>query len=347
MLTDGSLCDAKFEAGARETEMARRRLERPQCVERKVRKLGPAPHLADPSFSYACPQNGSFVKTVACRHFAATARRNCNDHEKKFQLGLGTALVAAALTIRPGAIRASIADQHLLDEIKRIERESGGRLGVCVIDTATGVRHAHRGDERFPMCSTFKVLAAAAVLAQVDARAEKGSCAANKYDASALTTYSPVTEKHAGDGMTLAELCDAAVTLSDNTAANLLLASIGGPAGLTSFVRSLDDLFTRLDRNEPTLNEALPSDPRDTTTPNAMASTLQALILGTKALSAGSRAQLTAWMINNKTGDTRLRAGLAKDWRVGDKTGPDRRAPATTSPCSGHPTGRPWSSRRT
>jgi beta-lactamase class A len=239
---------------------------------------------------------------------------------RQFQLGLGTALVAAALTIRPGAIRASIADQHLLDEIKRIERESGGRLGVCVIDTATGVRHAHRGDERFPMCSTFKVLAAAAVLAQVDAGKEQLSRRIS-YDASALTTYSPVTEKHAGDGMTLAELCDAAVTLSDNTAANLLLASIGGPAGLTSFVRSLDDLFTRLDRNEPTLNEALPSDQRDTTTPNAMASTLQALILGTKALSAGSRAQLTAWMINNKTGDTRLRAGLAKDWRVGDKTG--------------------------
>ena len=239
---------------------------------------------------------------------------------RQFQLGLGTALVAAALTIRPGAMRASIADQHLLDEIKRLERESGGRLGVCVIDTATGVRHAHRGDERFPMCSTFKVLAAAAVLAQVYAGKEHLS-RRRSYDASALTTYSPVTEKHAGNGMTLAELCDAAVTLSDNTAANLLLALIGGPAGLTSFVRSLDDQFTRLDRNEPTLNEALPGDPRDTTTPNAMASTLQALILGTKALSAGSRAQLTAWMINNKTGDTRLRAGLAKDWRVGDKTG--------------------------
>ena len=239
---------------------------------------------------------------------------------RQFQLGLGTALVAAALTIRPGAMRASVADQHLLDEIKRLERESGGRLGVCVIDTATGVRHAHRSDERFPMCSTFKVLAAAAVLAQVDGGKEQLSRRIS-YDASALTTYSPVTEKHAGNGMTLAELCDAAVTLSDNTAANLLLALIGGPAGLTSFVRSLGDQFTRLDRNEPTLNEALPGDPRDTTTPNAMASTLQALILGTKALSAGSRAQLTAWMINNKTGDTRLRAGLAKDWRVGDKTG--------------------------
>jgi beta-lactamase class A len=239
---------------------------------------------------------------------------------RQFQLGLGSALVATALTIRPRAMRASIADQQLLDEIKRLERESGGRLGVCVIETATGSRHAHRGDERFPMCSTFKALAAAAVLAQVDAGKEQLSRRIS-YDASALTTYSPVTEKHVGGGMTLTELCDAAVTISDNTAANLLLASIGGPAGLTSFVRGLDDKFTRLDRNEPTLNEALPDDPRDTTTPNAMASTLQTLIVGTKALSPPSRAQLTDWLIGNKTGDMRLRAGLAKDWRVADKTG--------------------------
>jgi beta-lactamase class A len=239
---------------------------------------------------------------------------------RQFQLGLGTALIATALTIRPGAMRASIADQQFIDEIQRLERESGGRLGVCVVETATGARHGHRGDERFPMCSTFKALAAAAVLAQVDAGKEQLSRRIS-YDASALTTYSPVTEKHVGNGMTVAELCDAAVTVSDNTAANLLLATIGGPAGLTSFARSLDDQFTRLDRNEPTLNEALPDDPRDTTTPNAMASTLQTLILGTKALSAPSREQLTAWLIRNKTGDTRLRAGFAKNWRIGDKTG--------------------------
>lgn len=239
---------------------------------------------------------------------------------RQFQLGLGTALVATALTIRPRAMRASIADQQWLDEIKRLERESGGRLGVCVIKAATGARHSYRGDERFPMCSTFKALAAAAVLAQVDAGKERLSRRIG-YDASALVTYSPVTEKHVGNGMTVAELCDAAITLSDNTAANLLLASIGGPAGLTSFARGLDDQFTRLDRNEPTLNEALPDDPRDTTTPNAMASTLQTLILGTRALSTPSREQLTAWLIGNKTGDTRLRAGFAKDWRIGDKTG--------------------------
>ena len=171
------------------------------------------------------------------------------------------------------------------------------------------------------MCSTFKVLAAAAILARVDAGNEQLTRRII-FDASALVVNSPVTEKRVGgDGMTLAEICDAALTRSDNTAGNLLLAGIGGPPGLTAFARGLGDQVTRLDRDEPSLNEALPDDPRDTTTPNAMASNLQALILGTTALSAASREQLTAWLIANKTGDTRLRAGFAKDWRIGDKTG--------------------------
>jgi beta-lactamase class A len=240
---------------------------------------------------------------------------------RQFQLGFGTGLIATALSGRPKAARASTANQQLTDEIKRLERESGGRLGVCVLDTATDTRHVHRGDERFPMCSTFKVLAAAATLARVDAGKEQLTRRIT-FDASALIVNSPVTEKHAGGaGMTLAEICDAAVTRSDNTAANLLLAGIGGPPGLTTFARNLGDQVTRLDRDEPSLNEALPDDPRDTTTPNAMVSNLRALILGTTALSAASREQLTAWLIANKTGDTRLRAGFAKDWRIGDKTG--------------------------
>ncbi|MCK1639053.1 class A beta-lactamase [Bradyrhizobium sp. 157] len=240
---------------------------------------------------------------------------------RQFQLGFGTALIATALCIRPKAMRASIAGQRLIDEIKRLESESGGgRLGVCVLETATGTRHVHRGDERFPMCSTFKVLAAAGILARVDAGSEHLTRRIT-YNASALVVNSPVTEKHVNDGMTLAEICEAAVTRSDNTAGNLLLAGIGGPPGLTAFARSLGDQVTRLDRNEPSLNEALPDDPRDTTTPNAMASNLQTLILGTTALSAASREQLTAWLIANKTGDARLRAGFARDWRIGDKTG--------------------------
>ncbi len=239
---------------------------------------------------------------------------------RQFHLGFGIALMASGLSVQPKAARAS-ANQRLLDDIKRLESESGGRLGVCVLETATGARHVHRGDERFPMCSTFKVLAAATTLARVDEGKEQLTRRIT-FPTSALVTYSPVTEKHAGSaGMTIAEICDAAITRSDNTAANLLLAGMGGPPGLTAFARTLGDQATRLDRDEPSLNQALPDDPRDTTTPNAMASNLQALILGTTALSAASREQLTAWMIANKTGDTRLRAGLAKDWRVGDKTG--------------------------
>ena len=247
---------------------------------------------------------------------------------RRFQLGCGAALVAITLSGRPKAVHASPSNQRLIDEIKRLERESGGRLGVCVLDTATGARHVHRGDERFPMCSTFKALAAAAILARVDAGKEQLTRRIT-FEASALVTYSPVTEKHVGgDGMTLAEICEAAVTLSDNTAGNLLLAALGGPPGLTAFARSIGDQVTRLDRDEPSLNEALPDDPRDTTTPNAMASNLQALILGTTALSAASREQLTAWLIGNQTGDARLRAGFTKDWRIGDKTGSGARGTA-------------------
>jgi beta-lactamase class A len=240
---------------------------------------------------------------------------------RQFQLRFGTALIATALSGQMKAARASTASQRLIDEIKRLESESGGRLGFCILETATGTRHVHRGDERFPMCSTFKALAAAAILARVDAGKEQLTRRIT-FDASALVVNSPITEKRVGgDGMTLAEICDAALTRSDNTAGNLLLAGIGGPPGLTAFARSLGDQVTRLDRNEPSLNEALPDDPRDTTTPNAMASNLQTLILGTTALSAASREQLTAWLIANKTGDARLRAGFAKDWRIGDKTG--------------------------
>ena len=204
---------------------------------------------------------------------------------------------------------AAISQDRFVAELKRLESESGGRLGVTLLDTNTGQRVGHRMDERFPMCSTFKVLASGAILHRIDA--SKENLARRIYFSEAdLVTYSPETKKHVGpDGMTVAELCQAAMTLSDNTAGNLLLASIGGPQGLTAFARLLSDDVTRLDRIETELNEALPGDPRDTTTPNAMASDLRALVLG-DALSAKSREQLTAWLIASKTGGKRLRAGL-------------------------------------
>jgi beta-lactamase class A len=205
-------------------------------------------------------------------------------------------------------------------EIRQIETDSGGRLGVSVLDTQTGLAYAWRGDERFPMCSTFKFLAAALVLSRVDQGQEQLSRRI-AVQASDIVPYSPATQPRVGGlPMTVAELCEATVTLSDNAAANLLLKSFGGPQGLTAYARSLGDKFTRLDRFEPDLNEATPGDPRDTTTPDAMLRAIQKIVLG-RALSPASREQITRWLIDNKTGDKKLRAGLPAGWRVGDKTG--------------------------
>ena len=203
----------------------------------------------------------------------------------------------------------------------RLEERYGGRLGVAVRDTASSKLIAHRGDERFALCSTFKVLAAAFVLARVDHK-EESLTRRIFYAKDYLVHHSPITEKHAGEGggLTVGEICEAAVTLSDNTAGNLLLDSFGGPAELTAYIRSLGDRVTRLDRRETELNEAKPGDPRDTSTPVAMLETLRKTVLGT-VLTASSREQLTAWLVANKTGVRRLRAGVPTGWRVGDKTG--------------------------
>ena len=227
------------------------------------------------------------------------------------------ALAAALLAASGGAPRRAWAEDSAF---RALERRHGGRLGVAVLDTGSGRRMAHRPEERFAMASTFKFLAAAFVLARCD-KGEERLQRRIAFAQQDLVTYSPITEKHIGEGgMAMAELCEAAVTLSDNTAANLLLASFGGPAGLTAYVRSLGDDTTRLDRIETALNEATPGDPRDTTTPAAMLGTMQKLLVG-KALSRASREQLTAWLVANKTGDQRLRAGVPQGWRVGDKTG--------------------------
>jgi beta-lactamase class A len=219
----------------------------------------------------------------------------------------------------PSIARAQAARQAEF-RLVELERRHGGRLGVAILDEGSGHRIMHRADERFALCSTFKFLAAAHVLARVD-RKEERLDRRIVFKADDLVTYSPVTrERVGGSGMTMAEICDAAITLSDNTAGNLLLASFGGPAGLTAWLRTLGDQLTRLDRIETALNEATPGDPRDTTTPAAMLETTRRLVLG-EALSAASRDQLAAWLIANKTGDKRLRAGLPKGWRVGDKTG--------------------------
>ena len=202
---------------------------------------------------------------------------------------------------------------------KSIEHSNGGRLGVAVLDTATGERSGYRADERFPMCSTFKFLLVAAVLQRVD-RHQETLDRTIAIPPKPLLFNSPLTGLHAGGTMSIAALCHAALTQSDNTAANLLLESIGGPASITHFSRSIGDSVTRLDRMEPSLNESLAGDPRDTTSPAAIAGDLKSVLLG-NVLSSASRDQLTLWMEANRTGLERLRAKLPEGWRAANKTG--------------------------
>jgi len=222
------------------------------------------------------------------------------------------ATVAAA----PSSIRTSAFGARL----RVIEACSGGRLGAYAIDTSDGRTLAYRACERFPMCSTFKVLLVGAVLHRVDAGTERLDRRV-AYEPAALLEYAPVTRANVRHGsMTVRALCAAAIALSDNTAANLLLETVGGPPGVTRFVRSLGDRETRLDRTEPSLDTAIPGDPRDTTTPRAMAHDLRAMLLGC-ALSGTSQRALDRWLADCKTGLTALRAGLPTTWHVGDKTG--------------------------
>lgn len=212
------------------------------------------------------------------------------------------------------------AEAEPADAIAALERRHGGRLGVAIVDTGSQKQILYRGDELFAMCSTFKCLAAACVLARVD-RGQDSLARRVVYQRDVLLPYAPVTQDHVGGaGLSVGDLCAAAVTLSDNTAANLLLDSLGGPPVLTAFLRSIGDPVSRLDRTEPTLNEARPGDPRDTTSPRAMAETLHKLVLG-PVLSVSSRDQLTAWLVGCATGAKKLRAGVSRDWKVGDKTG--------------------------
>ncbi|ALN63937.1 beta-lactamase L2 [Lysobacter antibioticus] len=227
--------------------------------------------------------------------------------------GLGPHLNAFAKTA------ATAPTSHWSAQLRVLEKNSGGRLGVGMLDTGSGQHFDWRGRERFPMCSTFKFLLAAAVLREV----ERGKLDLQKkipIAKSDLIAYSPVTEPLAGSSASVAQLCEATMTLSDNTAANLLLPLVGNPAGLTTFLRGIGDPTTRLDRKEPELNSAIPGDPRDTTSPLAMVATMRKLLLQ-DGLQPASQKQLTAWLVANRTGDKRLRAGVPKGARVGDKTG--------------------------
>lgn len=200
------------------------------------------------------------------------------------------------------------------------ERETGGRIGLYAENLATGARIAWRAEERFVMCSTFKASLAALVLARVD-RGEDRLENMVSYGPQDLLDYAPVAKQNLANGaMSVGDMCKAAVELSDNTCANALLARTGGPAALTAFWRATGDAVTRLDHNEPELNRSPPGNPNDTTTPAAMAGNERRFLLG-EVLSQASREALTGWMVNCKTGNNRLRAGLPGSWKIGDKTG--------------------------
>ncbi|MFB4292515.1 class A beta-lactamase [Nonomuraea sp. ATR24] len=239
---------------------------------------------------------------------------------------LALSLLAGGATLPATAAPATAAAVHLAPgatakkELRALEAAFQGRIGAYAVDTATGRTVAYRSDERFPLLSTFKALLCGAVLHKART-AEPGLLAKRlHWTADDLVTHSPVTEKHVKDGLTVAALCEATITTSDNTAANVLLKEIGGPAAVTRYLRTLKDPISRLDRTEPTLNDWTPKEKRDTTTPAAAARDLRALTVG-DALHPKDRHQLNAWLIANQTGDTRIRAGLPKTWRIGDKTG--------------------------
>ena len=236
------------------------------------------------------------------------------DRRKFAQLAAASTLLLAC---RPSP--GSAAPGSWSARIAALEADRNVRLGACVLDLATGATVGWRQDERFALCSSFKLSLAALVLREADA-GRLDLAERIDYLEADLMPVSPVTRANLGKGMTLAALAEATQVTSDNAAANLLLAKIGGPPALTRFWRSLGDRQSRLDRNEPALNSVFPGDPRDTTTPAAMARSLHAL-LGPRVLSSASRARLEGWMAATQTGTRRIRAGLRAGWVAGDKTG--------------------------
>ncbi|MET8117066.1 class A beta-lactamase [Streptomyces prasinus] len=218
----------------------------------------------------------------------------------------------SATTARPAP-----AAKRATGDFEELERAYGARLGVYAVDTGSGREVTHNDDERFAYASTFKAFAAAAVLRE---HSPSGMDEVITYSGDDLVAHSPVTEKHVGTGMTLRELCDAAVRHSDNTAANLLFDALGGPKGLASALEEVGDTVTRVERREPELNQWAPGSTRDTTTPRAWAGDLRAFVLG-DVLGEKERAQLTKWLRTSTTGDDLIRAGVPEDWVVGDKSG--------------------------
>lgn len=204
-------------------------------------------------------------------------------------------------------------------QITKLETTSSGRIGIFAINTANNNILEYRADERFPLCSTSKLITVAAIL-KLSMKNQNLLQKKIFYDKHTLIAHSPITAQHVATGMTIAELAAAAITESDNTAANLLMQQLGGPHAITLFARSIGNNSFRLDRWEPELNTAIPGDLRDTATPSSMAQSIKQLVLG-KVLAPQQRTQLKTWLIETKTGDARIRAAVPKNYIVADKTG--------------------------
>ncbi|WP_416382817.1 class A beta-lactamase [Nocardia brasiliensis] len=230
-----------------------------------------------------------------------------------------TALLPLAACSTSATTDSAPTTQARHDRLFELERKFDARLGVYALDTASGATIAHRADERFAFCSTFKGLAAAAVL-QRNPLSHLDTVV--RYTDEDLTKNAAITPRHVATGMTIRDLCDAAVRYSDGTAGNLLLRDIGGPAELTAYLRGLGDPVTRMDRIEPAITEATPGDPRDTSSPRALGTDYQRIVLG-DALPEDKRAFLRDLLERNATGAgaLRVRAGVPQGWKVADKTG--------------------------
>ena len=235
-----------------------------------------------------------------------------NNYQNKCRLILLTVLVNMLFV-------STVSANAIVQQIKQVEKQLGARVGVSVYDTANKDLWHYNGDSRFPLMSTFKALACAKLLLDV----EKGI---QSFDTSVVITssslieWSPVTKKLVGESYSLKQACSSAMIMSDNTASNIVLEGINGPKSLTQFMQSIGDDVTRLDRIEPDLNEALDGDERDTTTPNAMVKSLNKLLFG-KVLSEQSKTQLKQWMIDNKVTGSLLRSVLPPNLLIADRSG--------------------------
>ncbi|HKU15484.1 MAG TPA: class A beta-lactamase [Steroidobacteraceae bacterium] len=251
------------------------------------------------------------------------------DFAARLRISRRTLFAAAVSTVVAGACahRFASLQREFTAAVGTIQARIGGRIGVYVLDTESQLELAFNARERFAMCSTFKLLLAAAVFQRVEAGtlALDDKLAVRPED---IVPHAPITSAHVAEGsMSVRDLCAAIVTVSDNAAANILLKPLGGPAALTRFLRDIGDRVTRLDRTEVELNTNLPGDPRDTTTPQAMALSMENILLG-DVLSMQSRLQLIAWMRQSTTGLRRLRAAVPAQWKPGDKTGNGRNGAA-------------------